>query len=80
MKIEKIALLALGTTMTSGAALASNTVDKATPNVLLILVDDLGLGDLSCQYAKDLSTPNIDRIFETFMLIHPCLLLRVPHC
>ena len=51
--------------MTSGAALASNTVDKATPNVLLILVDDLGLGDLSCQYAKDLSTPNIDRIFET---------------
>ena len=40
MKIEKIALLALGTTMTSGAALASNTVDKATPNVLLILVDD----------------------------------------
>ena len=65
MKIEKIALLALGTTMASGAALASNTVDKATPNVLLILVDDLGLGDLSCQYAKDLSTPNIDRIFET---------------
>ena len=65
MKIEKIALLALGTTMTSGAALSSNTVDKATPNVLLILVDDLGLGDLSCQYAKDLSTPNIDRIFET---------------
>lgn len=44
MKIEKIALLALGTTMTSGAALASNTVDKATPNVLLILVDDLGIG------------------------------------
>ena len=65
MKIEKTALLALGAAMTSGAALASNTVDKSTPNVLLILVDDLGLGDLSCQYAKDLSTPNIDRIFET---------------
>ena len=65
MKIEKTALLALGAAMASGAALASNTVDKAIPNVLLILVDDLGLGDLSCQYAKDLSTPNIDRIFET---------------
>ena len=65
MKIETTALLALGAAMTSGAALASNTVDKSTPNVLLILVDDLGLGDLSCQYAKDLSTPNIDRIFET---------------
>ena len=65
MKIEKTALLALGAAMTTGAALASNTVDKSAPNVLLILVDDLGLGDLSCQYAKDLSTPNIDRIFET---------------
>ena len=30
MKIEKTALLALGAAMTSGAALASNTVDKAT--------------------------------------------------
>lgn len=39
MKIEKTALLALGAAMASGAALASNTVDKAIPNVLLILVD-----------------------------------------
>ena len=29
MKIEKTALLALGAAMTSGAALASNTVDKS---------------------------------------------------
>ena len=65
MKIEKTALLALGAAMTSGAALASNTVDKATPNVLLILVDDLGLGDLSCQYAKDLSTPNICLLYTS---------------
>ena len=72
MKIEKTALLALGAAMASGAALASNTVDKAIPNVLLILVDDLGLGDLSCQYAKDLSTPNIDRIFEKL----PCLIVN----
>ena len=39
------------------------TADK--PNILLILVDDLGLGDLSCQYSNDLRTPNIDRIFTS---------------
>ena len=76
MKIEKIALLALGTTMTSGAALASNTVDKATPNVLLILVDDLGLGVLQILIAS----LKLECVWITFMLIHPCLLLRVPHC
>lgn len=44
---------------------ASETASKSHPNVLVILVDDLGLGDLSCQYAKDLATPNIDKIFNT---------------
>jgi len=34
----------------------------AKPNLLVILADDLGWGDLSCQWAKDLQTPNIDRL------------------
>ena len=33
-------------------------------NVLVILVDDLGFGDLSCQGATDLQTPEIDRLFS----------------
>ena len=32
------------------------------PNVLLILVDDLGYGDLSSYGAKDLSSPHLDRL------------------
>ena len=32
------------------------------PNILFILADDLGYGDLSCQGAADLLTPHIDRI------------------
>ena len=32
------------------------------PNVVLILVDDLGYGDLSCYGAKDLKTPHSDRL------------------
>ena len=37
---------------------------KERPNVLCILVDDLGYGDLSCQGGKDIQTPNIDRIMN----------------
>lgn len=39
----------------------------AQPNILMILVDDLGYGDLSCQGAEDLQTPAIDRLFASGM-------------
>jgi arylsulfatase A-like enzyme len=32
------------------------------PNVLVILADDLGYGDLGCQGCRDIPTPNIDSI------------------
>lgn len=35
---------------------------RARPNVVLILADDLGYGDLSCYGNAILSTPNIDRL------------------
>ena len=34
------------------------------PNILFILVDDLGYGDLSCQGATDLRTPHIDDLMS----------------
>ncbi|RMF92720.1 MAG: N-acetylgalactosamine 6-sulfate sulfatase [Planctomycetota bacterium] len=37
------------------------------PNVLVILVDDLGWGDLRCMGAEDLQTPNIDGLAEDGM-------------
>lgn len=43
------------------------TNNQTPPNVLVILVDDLGYGDLSCQGGKDIQTPNIDRLFERGM-------------
>lgn len=45
----------------------ANAKDKAPtqkPNVLLILTDDMGYGDLSIQGSKQVATPNIDRIAE----------------
>jgi arylsulfatase A-like enzyme len=35
------------------------------PNILMILVDDLGYGDLSSFGAKDLNTPNIDILMQS---------------
>ncbi|WP_302117475.1 sulfatase family protein [Allorhodopirellula heiligendammensis] len=36
--------------------------DQTSPNIIVILADDLGYGDLSCFRAKDIATPNIDRM------------------
>ena len=36
--------------------------EELPPNVVFILADDLGYGDLSCFGQKKLQTPNIDRL------------------
>lgn len=35
---------------------------KSTPNVIYILMDDLGFGDLGCYGQQKIETPNIDRL------------------
>lgn len=37
------------------------------PNILMIMVDDLGYGDLSCYGAPDLKSPHIDALFSSGM-------------
>lgn len=61
--------LALSTvTGCSSVSKQNNTSPKTNkPNVLLILVDDLGFGDLSCYGAPDLKTPNIDQLCASGM-------------
>ena len=36
--------------------------ESRPPNIVFVLVDDLGHADLGCQGAKDIRTPNIDRL------------------
>lgn len=44
------------------ALLATTARAAAPPNIVFILVDDMGYGDLGCTGAEDIDTPHIDRI------------------
>lgn len=41
--------------------------EKQPPNIVVILVDDLGYGDLSINGGKDIHTPHIDKLFDKGM-------------
>lgn len=58
------------TLCTSLALLACGTApkEKQLPNIIYILADDLGYGDLSCYGQEKFSTPNIDRLAGEGML------------
>ncbi len=45
------------------ALLSCNGTEKAPPNILLIMVDDLGFSDFGC-YGSEIETPNIDELAE----------------
>ncbi len=46
----------------SGRLDAADRVDETRPNIIYIMVDDLGYGDLGCYGQKVIQTPNIDRL------------------
>lgn len=48
--------------LTLAASVALTLSAHAAPNVIYILADDLGYGDLSCYGQDKISTPNIDRL------------------
>ncbi len=60
--VALILLVVLFGCITPGHLLA-----QKKPNILVILVDDLGYGDLSCQGAKDMKTPHLDKLFSQGM-------------
>lgn len=65
-------------TFASSVACAVNATNKTSentasekskaPNVVFIYTDDLGYGDLQCYGAKNVETPNVNRLAESGIL------------
>lgn len=63
----KFIILIIITLLFSVARNSMANKSQTQPNILVILVDDLGYGDLSINGGTDIQTPNIDRLFEKGM-------------
>ena len=50
----------------------STTGPQPKPNILLIVADDLGLGDLSCYGSQHISTPHIDSLADGGLRFQNC--------
>ncbi len=75
MKSSKIfdSMMLAGAAVAVTACSGRQSVGQQTrPNVVFILADDLGWGDLSCYGQQKFSTPNIDRIASEGMLFTQC--------
>jgi len=63
MNSAALRLVAWSLLLTIETALADNTTHRQNPNLLLILADDLGYGDVSCYNDQSkVPTPHIDRL------------------
>ena len=62
LKTFRIGLNWLGALLLSVHVEASNIIKETKPNIIFILADDLGYGDLGCYGQKLIQTPNIDHL------------------
>lgn len=61
--VRRLAVTAAGLMLTAFAAPSGATrAPDDRPNIIVILADDLGYGDLGVQGGRDVATPNIDRL------------------
>ena len=71
-------LLLLTTLFSLGCNYPPKPMDTGKPNVLLILVDDLGKEWISCYGAQNIKTPHIDQLASEGMLFHNAY--SMPQC
>jgi arylsulfatase A-like enzyme len=59
---ETLSMLRILASLAASAIAIFAVAASPPPNVVLILADDLGYGDLGCYGCRDIPTPNLDRI------------------
>lgn len=68
MKIFQLAFLVITLFACNAKAKQVEETVAKNPNVVLIYIDDLGYGDVSCYGSKTISTPNIDNLASKGLL------------
>ena len=56
----------------SGCSITSGRFSGDRPNILIVLCDDLGYGDLSCYGHPHIKTPNLDKLAVEGMRLTDC--------
>jgi arylsulfatase A len=66
--IKTVFFLVLSLSIVWSTEAQSAQSNSKAPNIIFILADDLGIGDLGCYGQKEIKTPNIDKLAAQGML------------
>src|SRR3569623_1091605 len=73
-----IVTLALAAVLAAPDSDTAAAVKKRPPNLILVLIDDMGSKELGCYGNKEHRTPNMDRIAREGMRFETCY--ATPYC